>query len=294
MNELEIVNFLKEHFPKSRYLKKGIGDDCAVLDFGGRYYVLVTTDMLIEGVHFRKGTPLEEVWRKAVAVSLSDMSSCGGTGLFLFLSAGLPKKNSREMKKSLLFLKSFLKKYKITLAGGDTNYSPQTCIDSILVGRVEKNRLVLRKGARVGDYLFVTGKLGKARYGKNHIFFTPRVKESRLLVENFCPSSMIDISDGLSLDLYRVLDENKKGAVLFEERLPLYRKGAVKEALFWGEDYELLFTLSPLEAKKFISSPLYGKFAFSHIGTITRDKGLYMRTRGNKIKLVPKKGYVHL
>jgi len=162
-----------------------------------------------------------------------------------------------------------------------------------MVGKVDKKSLVLRNGAQKGDYIFVTGKIGKGKYNKNHLYFTPRVKEAEVLVKFFKPSSMIDVSDGLALDLYRILKESRKGAILYEEKLPLYHNSVMEDAFFWGEDYELLFTLPELVAKKFMSSPRYKKYEFSYIGNIVEGEKIYLRKRDGRMQIIPFKGFVH-
>ncbi len=291
MDEIGFIEFLKRQTKTSKTLKEAIGEDCAVLYFGGRYCYLFTQDMLIEGIHFSRDARLKDVFIKAVCASLSDIASCGGVPLYLFLSLGVPKRYLRQLKPATGYVLKFIKKYSLKLAGGDTNTSGQLCIDAAILGRVEKSKLILRKGAREGDYIFVSGELGKGRFLGSRLGFPVRINEARKLVSRFKPSSMIDISDGLSLDLYRILEINQKGAVIFQNKIPLY-KSRLQDALFWGEDYELLFTMRPFEAQRFLSSVFYKKSKFSHIGFITRSKGLYLEKDG-RARIVPKKGYVH-
>jgi thiamine-monophosphate kinase len=160
-----------------------------------------------------------------------------------------------------------------------------------MLGTVEKKYLCTRDGARPGDIIFVTGDLGGSIRGK-HLKFTPRLKEARFLVKNFKVNSMIDISDGLTQDLGHILRESRAGAIIYEDLIPISQDArSLEEALFMGEDFELLFTLSSVEAKKLLDKKLN---RFRPIGEIVERKyGLRLIDKRNRERMVKPKGYRH-
>jgi len=272
---------------------KGSGDDCAVLKFDKDHYQLFTCDMLVEGVDFRKQENPYLIGRKAIAVSISDIAACAGLPQHCLVSLGLAKKTP------LKFVDRFFKgmcdlaaKYRINIVGGDLSRSDKLTIDVSMLGLVEKKYLVLRGGAREKDIIFVTGGLGGSMSGK-HLKFTPRLKEARFLVENFQINSMIDISDGLIQDLKHILKLSKLGAVIFAQRVPLSRFAyGLNDALTSGEDFELLFTVAPGQAKKIFSDKRARNFMA--IGEIVKEKhGLKLIDQNGKEKKIISKGYRH-
>jgi thiamine-monophosphate kinase len=159
-----------------------------------------------------------------------------------------------------------------------------------MLGIVEKKYLCLRSKARVGDIIFVTGELGGSILGK-HLRFTPRLKEARFLVKNFPVNAMIDISDGLTQDLGHILKESAKGAIIYADLIPVNKQASLKDALYMGEDFELLFTLSPCQAKKLF---LRGLTNFRPIGEITHKKyGLRLVDKKGREKIIKPKGFQH-
>jgi len=245
---------------------KGSGDDCAVLKFDRDSYQLFTTDMIIDGVDFRKTDDFKLVGRKALAVSISDIAACAGTPLHAVVALGLPK--NMQVKKIDLLAKGLFdlaKKFNINIVGGDISSSDKLIINVSLLGSIKKNKLCLRKGARVGDLIMVTGRFGGSIKGK-HFKFTPRLKEAHYLVDNFKINSMIDVSDGLIQDLGHILEQSSVGAVLYETLIPLSRQAhSIEEALCSGEEFELLFTANRDQANKIIKS---SKYHFKVIGEI--------------------------
>lgn len=245
---------------------RGSGDDCAVLRLNNSSYQLFTCDMIIEGVDFRKVDNLEAVGRKALAISISDIAACGGLPRHALVSLGLPK-NMRVNQADLLAKGIFglAKKYKINIVGGDVSASTKLIIDVSMLGEVQKHKLCLRRGAKSGDIIMVTGSFGGSIEGK-HLKFTPRLKESRFLVDNFKINSMIDVSDGLIQDLGHILEQSSAGAVLYESLIPLSKEArGIEEALCSGEEFELLFTAPRDQASKIIRC---SKYRFKVIGEI--------------------------
>lgn len=228
---------------------KGPGDDCAVLRFDRRHYLLFTCDMIAEGVDFPRGQDPFLVGRKAVAVSVSDIAACGGLPRHCVVSLGLPRATKTAYVDGLCAgIKSICNKFGINLVGGDISAARQLVLDVSMLGLVEKKRLVLRSGAQPGDVLCVSGRLGGSILGR-HLRFTPRLSEARYLVTRFKIHAMIDVSDGLVQDLGHILAASRAGAVLYEPLIPRSRAcRGLDDALYSGEDFELLFCLSRSQA----------------------------------------------
>jgi len=249
-----------------------IGDDAAVVRGPKGKYLLYTTDMLIESVHFKKNEARQEVGYKAMAVSVSDIAAMGGIPRYALVSVGLPKKNADKTGEELFRgLEKCAKKFGIAVIGGDTNRSDKLVIDVFMTGEVEEKKLVLRSGARPGDHIFVSGALGGSLKGK-HLHFTPRMDASRFLVNNLHVSSMIDLSDGLAIDLNRIALASRVGAVILESKIPKSPGvSKIQSALYDGEDFELLFTLPRQEVLRLyhLTEAKKTDLKFYHIGRIT-------------------------
>jgi thiamine-monophosphate kinase len=258
VGEFEFINRVKKKLPTLKNAILGIGDDCAVLDCTKDKYLLLTTDMLVEGVHFDLSkVSAYKVGRKALAVSLSDIAAMAGIPKYCLISlaapASIPLSVLDDFYSGLLKL---AKDFDVELVGGDTNASEKFICDVCVIGEVEKKYLVRRDGAKVGDGIFVTGTLGGSIKGKQFEFI-PRIKEARILVENFKINSMIDISDGLSLDLHHITDLSNVGAVIYDDCIPISQSADSKQdALSGGEDFELLFTISADIAEEMLSKKL--------------------------------------
>ena len=271
---------------------RGSGDDCAVLKLDKHNYQLFTCDMIIEGVDFRKIDNLKFVGRKALAISISDIAACGGIPRHAVVALGLPKNMQVEqidlLAKGLFDLAG---EFKINIVGGDISASAKLTIDVSMLGIVEKNKLCLRQGAKVGDLIMVTGGFGGSIKGK-HLTFTPRLKEARFLVDNFKINSMIDVSDGLIQDLGHILEQSSTGAIIYESLIPLNRQTQnAEEALCSGEEFELLFTASRDNASKLIKS---SKYRFSVIGEIMPESfGLRLIDLKNNYSKLKHQGYKH-
>ncbi len=282
---------------KNKSVVVPIGDDAAAVRGARGKYDLYTADMLVESVHFKKGESLKKVGYKAIAVCLSDIAAMGGLPKYALVSVGLPRKTPDKAIKALISgIALCAKKFNVDVVGGDTNRSPTLVIDVFMVGEALRGELVLRSCAKSGDYIFVSGPLGGSQRVR-HLTFQPRLRQSRFLVENFKVTSMIDLSDGLGRDLSRICKASKVGAIIFEDRIPKSR-GVLKteSALFDGEDFELLFTLSKSSALKLIAM-MYTKGGidkFYHIGKITHlFDGIKMITRDAKLRRLPTGGFRH-
>jgi thiamine-monophosphate kinase len=295
LGEFGLINLLKKYSFHHQNIIRGIGDDTAVLFLNAQRNLLYTTDMMAEGVHFTRKTPPHAIGHKAMGCNISDIAAMGGVPTFALVSLGLPKNLSVQFVEELYKgMHELGRDFNVSIVGGDTVASKEIIINVALLGEVSAQDLVTRQGAAAGDWIFVTGALGRAWKGDKHLSFTPRVHEARFLVQHFKPSAMIDISDGLAADLGHILDESEVGACLHEAEIPLNRGAKLKDALYDGEDFELLFTLDPLKAKNLLDWQSQNQCWFFYpIGRIEKSRGLFLTSRrGTKKRLTPK-GFTH-
>ena len=292
LGEFGLIQRLARKVFAAKNIIKGIGDDTAVLPFTKSKFLLFTTDLLCEGVHFTKKDDPFLVGRKALGCSLSDIAAMGGVPTAAVVSLGLPKSCSVHFVDEIYRgINALAKKFKTSIVGGDTISSLKMIINVAMVGQVEKEKLVLRSGARKGDQVFVTGPLGNSLKSKKHLSFTPRLNEAAYLVSRFHPSAMIDVSDGLAADLGHILENSNKGAVLDAYAIPKTSSASLENALYDGEDFELVFTLSKKETQRFLRQKTIKAF---RIGEITGQRQeLLLRDLKGKLKKITAKGYAH-
>jgi thiamine-monophosphate kinase len=253
------------HASRNRSVLRGIGDDCAVVRPQRGFELLVTTDLSIEDVHFRRSWhPARSVGHRCLARGLSDIAAMGGEPLACFLSIGLPPELPGKWADEFLSgLMGLARRCGVELAGGDVSSATKITADIMVVGRVPAGRAILRSGARPGDRIFVTGQLGgsaavlrklfagqrvRPSASSRHFFPQPRLKVARLLRERRLATSMIDLSDGLSVDLAHICEESKVSARISAAQIPIATAADLQLALHGGEDYELLFT-APVKVK---------------------------------------------
>lgn len=299
-DELQFVEWLRGQCRKSAAVKLGVGDDMAVLKMPAGQ-TLVASDMLLDGVHFdtRRHT-LQQIGRKAVACSLSDCAAMAVEPVAATVSVSLPAKttfsDAKELYNGVLGIAD---EYGLAIVGGDTtSWKHPLAIDVAVVATpYEGIEPVTRSGARAGDGLFVTGHLGGSLLGR-HLTFTPRVREARVLAETLGRRlhAMLDISDGLALDLWRMCQSSCVGAALDEQLLERVisedaRRAATADgiaaldhALADGEDFELLLAVGGEIAHPPVT--LYP------IGRITEANLVVRRTDG-KVEPLEPRGYVH-
>lgn len=309
----------------------GIGDDCAVYPVKSGACELISTDALVEGIHFKLSTITPEaLGRKALSVSLSDIAAMGGTPKRALVTLGIPKKISVSFLDRLYAgFNTICQRFKVELAGGDTVSSPKCFFINIsIIGEANPKRIFTRQGAQPGDLIFVTGTLGDSSLGLRllnkkkkklqvstkdfkfltgrHLDPTPRVQEADMLARSKINiTSMIDISDGLGQDLYHICKSSKTGARIFENKLP-QSSGFLRTCknnnitplpllLNGGEDYELLFTLPPDGGKNLIRQFLKAKMLVTQIGEITlKPKKVFLEKRDGSSKSLPEsEGFSH-
>ena len=297
LSEIDLIKRLSKNFRLDKTVVKGPGDDAAVIRWTKDKYLLYTCDMTIEGVHFdlRKATPFQAGW-KALGRNISDIAAMGGAPRYAVVSLAISPGQKLSVADGICRgIKSIADRFGINIVGGDMARSKNIIIDISLIGEVERDKLTLRSGAKSGDVILVTGSLGRSIKGK-HLNFMPRVNDARRILKNFKINSMIDISDGLALDLNRMLKASGAGARVYESAIPLSKDAvSVDHALYDGEDYELLFTMSAEEARRFYRMvPGKRDTPVSIIGDITAKKnGFRLVRKDGKEEELKIKGYLH-
>ena len=337
--EFGFIDFIKEHF-KAPKGTTGIGDDCAVLPIwpirtfpGWRWReeenmpgiplptdsgeLLVSTDLLMEGVHFlREKSSPEDIGWKTAAVNLSDIAAMGGSPVATFLSIALPKDAQEEWAER--FIKGYAEisdLFDVPLLGGDTTSSLRDiAINVCVLGRCPSGKAITRSGARPGDVIYVTGPLGDSAAGLQAILKNlertedvltlihrhkrpfPRLRAATDLIDTGVVGAMMDISDGIASDLRHILDASEVGAVVKLDRLPLSEQllkvcqeqswNAYELATGGGEDYELLFTAPAGLEKRTDIITVYP------VGTITEGSGLTWTLNGQPTS-INATGYTH-
>lgn len=292
LGEFGLIEYFRKRIRNDYSVVMGSGDDCAVLRLDKQRYLLFTCDMIVENVDFKRKHKPQLIGRKALSVSISDIAACGGVPRHAVVSLGLPKNLPLSFVKKLFSgLNSVARQYKVNLVGGDISRAKALTIDVSMLGFVEKSNLVLRSGAKIGDIVIVTGPLGGSIKGR-HLEFVPRIKEARFLVENFKIHSMIDISDGLAADLSHIFAASRAGAVIYESLIPVHAQARnLQDAIFSGEDFELLFTVSFQEAKRIAAAR---KFKFYPIGEIvSKNLGFHLIDAHGRQRELSPEGFRH-
>ena len=326
-SERQIIDHINNLFgiPADKQVIKGIGDDCAVLRKDNRNCFLVTTDLLVEGVHFDLAWhPPFLLGRKTGAVNLSDIAAMGGQPRFALLSMAFPGSAPAWLGDFLAGFHEILQEYDTSLVGGDTvKSSKDLCMTVTIIGEAAKDSVRYRSGAVSGDLVFVSGPLGDAAAGlalcraglsrdkpgpwqqllNAHLDPKPQVQLGRILAESGLVHAMMDISDGLATDLAHICKESGTGAEIFIENIPVsaqLKSAAGKmenQVLDWalkgGEDYQLLFIVLPEEEQKLRNLVLEkeGREIFC-IGKIINGRGVFLADGRNRVE-VSYQGYDH-
>lgn len=319
LGEFELIDHLTKDFPilhKSTVM--GVGDDAAIIDFGDEQS-LITTDLLVEGVHFNLNyTPLKHLGYKAVMVNLSDVYAMNAIATQITVSIAVSNRFSLEALEELYEgIALACKIYGVDLVGGDTTSSNKGLLISVsAIGSAKKDKIVMRRGAKPNDLLVVTGDLGAAYMGlqvlerENEVFKVnpqnqPDLTSYAYLIERQLkpearkdmvelleklevhPTSMIDISDGLSSEILHLCKNSEVGCNLYEDKIPLdptvisaceeFRLDSTLVALSGGEDYELLFTIDQKEFLKIKGNP-----NLTVLGHITdKNEGTHLISRND-------------
>jgi thiamine-monophosphate kinase len=281
MTEINWVDSLKKIVPKPKDVIVGIGDDCALVRLGKEKFLL-KSDLFVEGIHFDIGKiSYKNIGKRAVARVLSDFAACAGIPRFIGVSAAIPNHIKPDKLNQILYgILEMGKKYNFSLVGGDTGKASDLTLDIWGLGTC--NKFISRSGAKIGDYIFISGKLGKLAFNKP---FEPKIIQAQYLAKKFKLNSMIDITDGFILDLYRILKESQKGALLEKASIPVTNS---EKDLYRGEDYELLFTVDKNESKIKLL-----KKDFFMVGRITYKNSGYKMIHNGKKDIIKVKGYTH-
>jgi thiamine-monophosphate kinase len=308
--EFELIGWVRERSKTGVGVLLGIGDDCAILRPSPGADLLVTTDMLMDGRHFRLdeaggGAGAEAVGYKAMAVNLSDIAAMAGWPVSAVVAVALPKKNAVAIAHGLhAGLIRAAAPFGVGLVGGDTNaWDGPLVVNVTLIGQTVGRGPVRRSGARVGDLIFVTGPLGGSLRGR-HLTPNPRITEAIALNAAVSIHGMIDISDGLAADLGHILEESGGlGAILEESAIPIHPdaqelsaidgRSALEHALSDGEDFELCLTVAPADAEQLSSHPPSPAHLFL-VGRIVEGGGLKIRSLDGEIRDVRTTGFDHL
>jgi thiamine-monophosphate kinase len=304
LGEQQVIEALLRPWPTpGSDVPVGPGDDCAMVRRRAGSAWLVTTDQLIEGTHFKwSWSTAAQLGRRAGAVTLSDIAAMGGVPRYLLVSLGLPRRTSvATVTRFYGGLRRLLSRYKVQLIGGDTAAARRFHAVMVAIGEVEPRLAVTRSGARPGDCLMVTGTLGDAAAGlqllrrkarraprsasaraliRRHLAPTPRLEAGHALARHRIATAMLDLSDGLMIDLGRLCRASGVGATLVADQLPISpslaaygrhtRQNPLHFALAGGEDYELLFTVRPVAAARCIRLLRRLRLSCRRIGTIDR------------------------
>jgi thiamine-monophosphate kinase len=248
---------------------KAVGDDCAVLPLDAHYDLILTTDPLISGVHFTPDTPPEQIGWKAAARVLSDFAAMGADPQYLLINlVAPPEQDFQTLEKIYDGVSKVRKLFDVDLVGGDLAQGPNLELHVFGVGRVPKGKALLRSAARPGQVIYVTGPLGGSFESGKHLNFMPRLKEAKWMRQSGFVHAMMDISDGLATDLRHILKASGAGADISSDKVPMV--GNLEQALYDGEDFELLFTVRAEDAAEFDFQCLENlEQQFPRIGTIT-------------------------
>lgn len=333
--ELEIIARLRARARAADGVRVGVGDDAAVLQTRGGRDLLACSDLMAEGVHFRREwSPPRLLGRKALAVTLSDIAAMGGAARYAMVSIALPRALPAGFVDGLFDgLLAYAEACGVAVVGGDTSGSADSLfIDTIAIGDCDSGRAVRRNGAQSGDVIYVTGALGASMAGLlllergdrladddaardedemtrartsamlKHLSPAPRLAFGREIGSRGLATAMIDVSDGLSSDLARVLEESACGAVVRAGAIPVahaarWLAGELKReslalALHGGEEYELLFTAPPENQGRVMQLSNELNVPVTAIGEITAGGGLRLERDGG-LEALPPAGYEH-
>jgi len=310
---------------RSSGVVQGIGDDCAVISDRGPDYLLVTTDLLVERVHFLMDwAPPEVIGAKALATNFSDIAAMGGTPLDAFVSLAIPERVEVEWLDGLYTgLTKLARSYDVNLLGGDTTGSKTDMVINIAVtGSVPRDQVLFRHTARPGDVVVLTGTTGESGAGcdillgslrlppeiaaplvRSHLEPRPHIAEGRFLASSGACTAAIDVSDGLSSDLGHLCTRSGLGALIYEEKIPLPSSLATagrlarKDPMYWvlngGEDYVLLAAVKPEMLETLLARAEIAGLRFIPIGHFVPDSGIKFVSKSGQERLLRPGGWNH-
>ncbi len=302
--EAEFHRWLREHVPAHARAPLGLSDDAAILSFAGSTDLVVTTDLVSDGVDFRleRDDP-RRIGRKALAVNLSDLAAMAAKPLAAVVAIALPRAGcgSRTALDLAIALYEGLlplaAEFDVALAGGDTNTHDGPLVVCVTaLGELTERGSLTRSGGRPGDKLLVTGSLGGS-IAEHHFDFTPRIREALLLRQRYELHAGMDVSDGLALDLSRLAAESGCGAIVDTNRVPISDAArelpnSLEHALGDGEDFELLLA-APADVAEAIVRDQPLDCPVTCIGELIADTGLWQTTGGERRTPLEPKGWQH-
>ncbi|MGD8774873.1 MAG: thiamine-phosphate kinase [Syntrophobacterales bacterium] len=302
---------------------KGIGDDCCVFKTSGEMATLLTTDMLVEKIHFLlEAISPYQLGRKSLAVNISDIAAMGGIPKEAVISIAIPETVDLAFLDTLYDgIKSMAKEFDVNLLGGDTTSSPDYLVINIaLVGEAREQEILYRSGAKAGDVVFLTGPVGSSAAGldiilterlssgqeellKAHHDPYPHVKAGRIIAGTRLANSLIDVSDGVAADLGHICTESDLGAIIEEDKIPTtelfktycdrFKLNAIHLSLQVGEDYVLLGTVPAKLAGKLEEALIAEGCEFYPIGNTVAEAGLKLKFQDGSIEAIGASGWDH-
>lgn len=310
VSEIEIIKGIRKIFPR-------IGDDAETFQVSD--IPIITIDSFVENVHFKMDYfSYYDVGYKSISAAISDIAACGGAPKYALVALGLPKGDEKLVDELYRGIGDVAQRFNVEIIGGDITKSEVLSIIICVIGETKK--IIRRSGAKIGDVICVTGTLGSSYAGllaiqnqintplrKRHLNPLPRVKEG-IYIGQFA-NSMIDISDGLTIDISHILDESVVGAQIWRDKLPIdketkeiasrFSKSARDFAMNGGEDFELLFTIPKSCRDRFLNLSkdkadrpeglsLLKNVRFTEIGEIIKCK--MSRNFGTKCKIIDEEG----
>lgn len=304
--ERDLIRHLRQQLPAHPRLRVGLGDDAAVLRMADSAECVLTVDLLTDGVDFRLDeVDPRQVGHKALAVNLSDLAAMASQPLAGVVALALPRKGGMELAIRLYEgLLPLADRYNLAIAGGDTNSWDGPLVVSVtLVGRVTPRGPLLRRGARPGDRILVTGAFGGSILG-HHLQFEPRVEQAIVLNDRYELHAGIDVSDGLAIDLSRLAEESHCGALVRTDAVPISPDAhrladrladgstALQHALGDGEDFELILAVPPDTARQLLADqPL--DIPLTAIGEFIDQQGLWQIDAPGLRRPLAASGYEH-
>jgi thiamine-monophosphate kinase len=301
----------------------GIGDDSCVFKTSAEVASLLTTDMLVEQIHFLlEAIPPYQLGRKSLAVNMSDIAAMGGTPKEAVLSVAIPDTVDLEYLDALYDgMKAMAKEFEVNLLGGDTTSSPGPLIINIaLVGEAQKEEVLYRSTAKVGDVVFLTGPVGSAAAGLDIILKGrgadeweelieahhnpyPQIKTGRTIASMKVANSLIDVSDGVAADLGHICTESKLGAIIEEEMIPTtaqfraycakFQENSRHLSLHVGEDYVLLGTVPEESATRLQKALESNGCQFHPVGKTVAESGLRLEGSDGSVEVIGAIGWDH-
>ena len=311
MKDSDEFSFLKEtfkslgsqHFDTSGIII-GPGDDAGLVE--NNKETIYSVDASVSGIHFPENLSPDLIAYRSVSTAASDIAACGGSLKWILISLTVSNKDLNWMRSFVNGLKNFSDDYSCPVLGGDLSKGAQENISVTVCGELNKGNFLKRGGAKEGDLIFLTGTLGQAKKGLEYIekdiaqidfssshvkkFLSPKLNFEFAKEISSIASSCIDVSDGLISDLGHILEASKVGGEIYVEKIPLV--GEVVDALTWGDDYELLMTISLDQKKRLIEISKRFDVGISEIGKITRESDLRVIEKGSLVSF-SKSGYNH-